>query len=130
MLTFSRSLPRLLNLARETGNPSDDSRAKLIVQGSDQSVAIYAACQFCDDIVISNIQIDGSWRELGYNGGYGLIEAGGDNSGQTVKNCKLQYPRGWTALHGIGTLHPHSLARSAAKGIMLTALFDLLSFRG
>ncbi|BGP54902.1 hypothetical protein JCM8202_003413 [Rhodotorula sphaerocarpa] len=83
------------------GNPSDDSRAKLIVQGSDQSVAIYAACQFCDDIVISNIQIDGSWRELGYNGGYGLIEAGGDNSGQTVKNCKLQYPRGWTALHGI-----------------------------
>lgn len=85
------------------GNPTGESRATLVVKGQDQSVAIYSACQVCDNISIQNIQVYGSWLEMGYNGGAGLIEAGGNTRGQTIKNCKLMYPRGWSALHGIGT---------------------------
>ena len=86
------------------GNPTGDSRATLVVKGKDQSVAIYSACQVCDNISIQNLQVYGSWLEMGYNGGAGLIEMGGNTFGQTIKNCKLMYPRGWSAVHGIGTL--------------------------
>lgn len=86
------------------GNPTGDSRATLVVKGKDQSVAIYSACQVCDNISIQNVQVYGSWLEMGYNGGAGLVEMGGNTFGQTIKNCKLMYPRGWSAVHGIGTL--------------------------
>ena len=88
---------------RFPGNPTGDSRATLVVKGKDQSVAIYSACQVCDNISIQNVQVYGSWLEMGYNGGAGLVEMGGNTFGQMIKNSKLMYPRGWSAVHGIGT---------------------------
>ncbi|GAA5856342.1 hypothetical protein JCM9279_005732 [Rhodotorula babjevae] len=83
------------------GNPTDDSRATLVVTGQDQACAIFGACQGCDNVVVESIQVAGQRDVLGFNNGPALLELGGDNVGQTVKNCKLWEPRGWSALHGI-----------------------------
>lgn len=93
-------------LSLSTGNPTDDTRAKLVVTGADQACAIVSTCQGCDNVVVQNIQVAGQRDVLGYNNGVALLEMGGDNMGQTVKNCKLWEPRGWSALHGIGAPLP------------------------
>ena len=84
------------------GNPTDGSRATLVVTGQDQACAIFGACQGCDNVVVESVQVAGQRDVLGFNNGPALLELGGDNVGQTVKNCKLWEPRGWSALHGIG----------------------------
>ena len=84
-------------LSLSTGNPTDDTRAKLVVTGGDQACAIVSTCQGCDNVVVQNIQVAGQRDVLGYNNGVALLEMGGDNMGQTVKNCKLWEPRGWSA---------------------------------
>ncbi|GAA5893364.1 hypothetical protein JCM8208_004420 [Rhodotorula glutinis] len=83
------------------GNPTDSSRATLVVTGQDQACAIFGACQGCDNVVVESVQVAGQRDVLGFNNGPALLELGGDNVGQTVKNCKLWEPRGWSALHGI-----------------------------
>ncbi|GAA5946593.1 hypothetical protein JCM3775_007375 [Rhodotorula graminis] len=83
------------------GSPTGDTRATLVVTGQDQACAIFGACQGCDNIVVESIQVAGQRDVLGFNNGPALLELGGDNVGQTVKNCKLWEPRGWSALHGI-----------------------------
>ena len=70
--------------------------------GQDQACAIFGACQGCDNVVVESVQVAGQRDVLGFNNGPALLELGGDNVGQTVKNCKLWEPRGWSALHGIG----------------------------
>lgn len=47
------------------GYPTDSTRAILQVNGSDQSVAIWAACNDCAGVAIRNIEIDGSRPALG-----------------------------------------------------------------
>ncbi|BGP47406.1 hypothetical protein JCM10450v2_003258 [Rhodotorula kratochvilovae] len=83
------------------GNPLDGTRAKLVVAGADQSCAIYGACAGCDGVTVQSVQVAGSRDTMGYNSGIALLEMGGNNVGQTVKNTKLWEPRGWSALHGI-----------------------------
>ncbi|GAA5892311.1 hypothetical protein JCM5296_003232 [Sporobolomyces johnsonii] len=84
------------------GNPTDDTRATIVVAGTNQSCAIYGACDACQNIVVQNIQVDGSRPALGYvTGGPALLELGGNTVGQTVQNCHIYEPRGWSALHGI-----------------------------
>ncbi|KAI5474303.1 hypothetical protein MNV49_003642 [Pseudohyphozyma bogoriensis] len=84
------------------GYPTDDTRALLTVASSAMSVAIYGSCGNCDNIVIRNIQVNGNRPGLGYlSTGSALLELGGDNTGQTVQECHLYEPRGWSALHGI-----------------------------
>lgn len=84
------------------GNPSGAARAKLTVTGEDQSCAIYATCTGCDNLLIESIQIDGSRDTMGYNSGIALVEMGGSNIGQTIRNSKVWEPRGWSAVHIIG----------------------------
>lgn len=96
---LGRELTLLLPAA---GNPTDNSRATLVVTGQDQACAIFGACQGCDNVVVESVQVAGQRDVLGFNNGPALLELGGDNVGQTVKNCKLWEPRGWSALHGIG----------------------------
>ncbi|GAA5953533.1 hypothetical protein JCM3765_005065 [Sporobolomyces pararoseus] len=84
------------------GNPTDDSRALLTVTGADQSCAIFAACDACQNIAVRSIQIDGARDKLGWvAGGIALLEMGGNTKGQTVQDCHLYEPRGWSILHGI-----------------------------
>ena len=60
-------------------------------------------CDQCIGTSIRNIQVDGSRPSLGWiAGGSGLIEIGGNAYYQTVDNCNIQHPRGWSALHVIG----------------------------
>ncbi|GAA5906473.1 hypothetical protein JCM6882_004445 [Rhodosporidiobolus microsporus] len=84
------------------GNPTDSTRATITVTGEDQSCAIYAACDACSNVSVQNIQVAGSRDTLGrIFDGIGLLEMGGNTVGQTVKNCKIWEPRGWSALHAI-----------------------------
>jgi len=84
------------------GYPTGSSRATLKVTGDDQDVAIWMNCDQCIGTSIRNIQVDGSRPSLGWiAGGSGLIEIGGNAYYQTVDNCNIQHPRGWSALHVI-----------------------------
>ncbi|BGP15430.1 hypothetical protein JCM10213_005069 [Rhodosporidiobolus nylandii] len=84
------------------GNPTGDTRATIIVAGSDQSCAIYGACDACSGVSVQNIQVAGSRDTLGrIFDGIGLLEMGGNTVGQKVTNCHIYEPRGWSALHAI-----------------------------
>lgn len=86
------------------GNPTDSTRATVTVAGQNQSCAIWSQCAGCDNISVQNIQVYGARDTMGYNSGIALLEMGGTNSGQTIQNCHIWEPRGWSALHGIGAL--------------------------
>ncbi|KAL7409718.1 hypothetical protein BDY24DRAFT_402237 [Mrakia frigida] len=81
------------------GYPTDESRAMLIVEGQNQSMAIKGDCTSCSNIAISSLVIDGN-RPLLLRVplGEALVELGNANN-QLVENCKLYEPRGWSALH-------------------------------
>ncbi|GAA5987417.1 hypothetical protein JCM11641_002284 [Rhodosporidiobolus odoratus] len=84
------------------GNPTGSTRATIVVSGSDQSCAIYGACDDCQNIAVQSIQVAGSRDTLGrIDDGIGLLELGGNTKGQTVQNCHIYEPRGWSALHAI-----------------------------
>ncbi|BGP07330.1 hypothetical protein JCM10049v2_003161 [Rhodotorula toruloides] len=83
------------------GNPTDSTRATVTVAGQNQSCAIWSQCAGCDNISVQNIQVYGARDTMGYNSGIALLEMGGTNSGQTIQNCHIWEPRGWSALHGI-----------------------------
>ncbi|WVQ96691.1 hypothetical protein IAU59_003797 [Kwoniella sp. CBS 9459] len=74
-------------------------RAMLIVDGPDLAAAIRADCQQCSHAVIRSLIIDGNRPQLlRIPKGDALIEIGNAES-QTVRDCKLYEPRGWSALH-------------------------------
>lgn len=65
------------------GNPTDSTRATLEVTGSDQTCAIFGACDACQNVVVQSIQIDGARDKLGWvGGGLALLEMGGNTKGQ------------------------------------------------
>ncbi|KAK8858564.1 hypothetical protein IAR55_002793 [Kwoniella newhampshirensis] len=81
------------------GNPKNRDRALLIVEGADLATAIKADCQQCSHAMIRSLVIDGNRPILlRVVKGDALIEAGNAES-QTVRDCKLYEPRGWSALH-------------------------------
>lgn len=82
------------------GYPTDDTRATLVVTGSNQANAVTTTCGACDFSSIRNIQVNGQRPSLGYmSTGAALIEVGGSNNGQVVDNVHTYEPRGWSALH-------------------------------
>lgn len=85
------------------GYPTDDSRATIVVTGSDQSIAVYGSSDGTDYIALRNLQINGNRPALGrLSQGSALIEFGGNTVGQVIDQVKVYEPRGWSCLHGIG----------------------------
>ncbi|WWD18457.1 hypothetical protein CI109_102909 [Kwoniella shandongensis] len=81
------------------GNPKGRERALLIVEGANVATAIKADCQQCSYAMIRSLEIDGNRPiMLRIVKGDALIEVGNAES-QTVRDCKLYEPRGWSALH-------------------------------
>lgn len=81
------------------GDPKDWTRATLLVKGSDQSTAIKADCRHCNKVNIKSLIIDGNRPELlRIKQGDALVELGNAHS-QTIKDCRILEPRGWSALH-------------------------------
>ena len=79
------------------GLPTDAKRAVLRVTGATQAGAISGNQSGID---IESIEVDGNRPALGrVQDGAGLIEIGGNATGQTVKNIWSHDPRGWSALH-------------------------------
>ena len=78
------------------GLPTGGARAVLRVDSSTQTTAITGSQSGID---IESIEVDGARPALGRVDGGGLIEIGGNASGQVVKNVWSHDPRGWSALH-------------------------------
>ncbi|BGP47899.1 hypothetical protein JCM10450v2_003764 [Rhodotorula kratochvilovae] len=82
------------------GNPTDNTRATLVVKGSSQSCAIYGVQAPLDNVVLRNLQINGNRPALGrIADGLALIEMGGDTTGQKISSVHAWEPRGWSVLH-------------------------------
>ncbi|WRT67769.1 uncharacterized protein IL334_004742 [Kwoniella shivajii] len=80
-------------------NEKGINRAMLIVEGVNLAAAIRADCQGCSYAMIRSLIIDGNRPQLlRIPKGDALIEVGNAEY-QTVKDCKLYEPRGWSALH-------------------------------
>lgn len=79
------------------GLPTDDRRALLKIA----SPAVVTAVDMFErsDIVLRNVRIDGSRPLYGHRTGEALIRAGGDVSGQVVREVKAWEPRTWSILH-------------------------------
>ncbi|WVN85033.1 uncharacterized protein L203_100174 [Cryptococcus depauperatus CBS 7841] len=81
------------------GNLKDGERAMLVVEGEELASAIRADCQQCSFAVIRSLIIDGNRPQLlRVPKGDALVEIGNAES-QTVRDCRLYEPRGWSALH-------------------------------
>ncbi|EIW73699.1 hypothetical protein TREMEDRAFT_24408 [Tremella mesenterica DSM 1558] len=81
------------------GDPAGRERAMLIVEGEDQATAIHADCKQCSWAMIQSLIVDGNRPLLlRVPSGAALIEVG-NAEGQTVRDCRLYEPRGWSALH-------------------------------
>ncbi|ORY28451.1 pectin lyase fold/virulence factor [Naematelia encephala] len=81
------------------GDPKDRNRALLIVEGKDQAIAIQADCKACGFATIKSIVVDGNRPQLfRVPMGQALVEMG-NADGQTIRDCRLYEPRGWSALH-------------------------------
>ncbi|BGP43556.1 hypothetical protein JCM10450v2_007729 [Rhodotorula kratochvilovae] len=84
------------------GLPLDSARATLTITDSDTTCALYIADAGNDGSTISNIIVNGNRPGLGVvSNGLALIEMGGNNANQVIKNVKAYEPRGWSALHVI-----------------------------
>lgn len=72
------------------GLPKDNSRGTIVVTGPDQSMAVFGACDKCQNIALRSVQFDGNRPILGpINGGAAILEMGGNTKGQTVDNCHI-----------------------------------------
>ncbi|WVF66796.1 hypothetical protein IAT40_001538 [Kwoniella sp. CBS 6097] len=84
------------------GYPTGSERAVLRVEGKQTATAIQGDCRRCARVSIKSLIIDGNRKKLGRMGDIdsatGLIVLGG-NEGQSVKNCWVKNPRGFTAVH-------------------------------
>ncbi|WVR06336.1 hypothetical protein IAU60_003367 [Kwoniella sp. DSM 27419] len=75
------------------------NRAMLIVEGEQLAVAIRADCPSCSYATVKSVIVDGNRPQLlRIPKGDALIELGNAEH-QTVRDCKLYEPRGWSALH-------------------------------
>ncbi|GAA6007889.1 hypothetical protein JCM10207_004914 [Rhodosporidiobolus poonsookiae] len=82
------------------GNPYDDTRALIVVAGSNQGCAIYGAVDGANNVVLRNVRVDGSRPALGQLlGTNALLEFGGNTYGQRIETVKAWEPRGWSVLH-------------------------------
>jgi len=69
------------------------------VTGSDQSCAIFAACDACQNIAVQNIQVYGARDTRGWiSGGIALLEMGGNTKGQVSSSAPSLYPKYHTDL--------------------------------
>lgn len=85
-----------------SGYPTGSRRATITVDSDALATAIRGDCRRCARISIRNLIIDGGRDRLGrikdHNNAPGLIVIGG-NEGQSVKQCWVKEPRGFTAIH-------------------------------
>lgn len=79
------------------GYPADQSRALLLVTGSEQTTAVRGIGQ--SGAVLRNVQVDGNRPALGYVKGEALILMGGAGTDQTVRDIVAREPRSWSAMH-------------------------------
>ncbi len=80
------------------GLPTGSTRATLRV--ADPSLTTALVFTGRSNVRVSHVIVDGNREALGWiPGGAGLIEAGGDASGQRVEYVRAFEPRGWTCLH-------------------------------
>ncbi len=98
---FDLTGPVIINAIRQKiyteGYPEDDQRAVLRIASEDLTAAIIMRDQ--NEVVISNVIIDGNRPNLGYKDGEALVAAGGDATGQVIRSVKITEPRSWSALH-------------------------------
>ncbi|OCF58297.1 hypothetical protein L486_04328 [Kwoniella mangroviensis CBS 10435] len=84
------------------GYPTGSERAILRVEGKQTSTVIQGDCRRCARVGVRSLIIDGNRKKLGriknMDDAAGLVILGG-NEGQSVKNCWIKNPRGFTALH-------------------------------
>ncbi|KAL7423122.1 hypothetical protein Q5752_002421 [Cryptotrichosporon argae] len=81
------------------GNVKGRERAMIIVEGEEQSIAIKADCKECAHATIASLVVDGNRPQmLRIPLGDALVELG-NAEGQTIKDCRLYEPRGWSCLH-------------------------------
>ncbi|KAI5477807.1 hypothetical protein MNV49_005891 [Pseudohyphozyma bogoriensis] len=89
-------------LTTRQDSPDPSTRGTVKVMGKQQSIAVYANCQNCNNMVLSNIIVDGNRAGLGRISTSGaLIEMGGNTVGSTVSGIWAKDPRGWSAAHFI-----------------------------
>ncbi|KAM0751727.1 hypothetical protein T439DRAFT_300725 [Meredithblackwellia eburnea MCA 4105] len=108
-VTISLRNPIQFTAANQTivtrGQPTDSTRATLLVTGATQTNAITGSCAACSGVQLRNIQVNGNRPALGFisgsAGGSALLEMGGTNQGQIIDNVKAYEPRSWSTLHGI-----------------------------
>ncbi|GAB4582320.1 hypothetical protein [Nocardia sp. IFM 10818] len=79
------------------GYPTDQTRAVLLVTGSDQTTAVNGLGQ--TGAVLRNVQVDGNRPALGHLKGEALILMGGAGTDQTVRDIVAREPRSWSAMH-------------------------------
>lgn len=95
------------------GLPADPTRATLTITSATQSCAIFGACPSCSGCQLRSVQIAGQRNVLGrIPDGIALIEMGGSNSGQVIREVKAWEPRGWSVLHAIGELRVAEVQRA------------------
>lgn len=83
------------------GYPTGPERATLRVESKQLATAIQGDCRRCARIGIKSLIIDGNRQGLGRMVDLdpsGLIVIGG-NEGQSIRQCKVSDPRGFTAIH-------------------------------
>jgi hypothetical protein len=83
------------------GYPTGPERATLRVETPNLATAIQGDCRRCARIKVQSLIIDGNRAGLGRMLEFdpsGLIVIGG-NEGQTIKQCQIMDPRGFTAVH-------------------------------
>lgn len=81
------------------GYPTGAERATIRVEGSEVT-AIQGDCRRCARVGVRSMVIDGNRRKKGR----GIVDTGGlvvlgGNEGQTITDCKIRDPRGFTAIH-------------------------------
>ncbi|KAL0242265.1 hypothetical protein I308_105894 [Cryptococcus tetragattii IND107] len=84
------------------GHPTGSERAVLRVEGRNTATAIQGDCRRCARVSVKNLVVDGNRKKLGrmrdFELATGLVVLGG-NEGQTIQNCWIKNPRGFTAIH-------------------------------
>ncbi|EIW69147.1 hypothetical protein TREMEDRAFT_13370, partial [Tremella mesenterica DSM 1558] len=83
------------------GYPTGSERAILRVESNILATAVQGDCRRCARVSIRSLVIDGNRSKLGRvveGESTGLVVLGG-NEGQSIRQCSIQDPRGFTAIH-------------------------------
>jgi hypothetical protein len=79
------------------GFPTDDRRALLRLASPSVTTAVFMMDR--SDVVLSHVIVDGNRPNLGPLAGDALIQAGGEASGQVIREVKAFEPRSWSTIH-------------------------------